>query len=215
MKMESVYSRFRQKEEVVAHRQRKYLRYFQKGGLILDVGCGRGEFLEILKQNHIKAEGVDSDPAMIEVCHKKNLKAFHSSAMEYLSDKKEVYDGIFASHVLEHMSGDSVVEFLKRCHRSLKPRGKLVVITPNPENLQVLTCTFWLDLTHRRPYPLMLLKALLEESGFRIEDSGEDSDTRSAGFKRRMAGFWVKYAISAKLARALYGAQDIFVVGEK
>jgi hypothetical protein len=97
----------------------------------------------------------------------------------------------------------------------LKPRGKLVIITPNPENLQVITCTFWLDLTHRRPYPLMLLKALLEESGFKIEDAGEDSDTGSAGLKRRIAGFWVKYAISAKLARALYGAQDIFVVGEK
>jgi 2-polyprenyl-3-methyl-5-hydroxy-6-metoxy-1,4-benzoquinol methylase len=213
--MESLYSRFRQKEEVVAQRQRKYLRYFQKGGLILDVGCGRGEFLEILKQNHIKAEGVDSDPAMVELCHKKNLKVFHSPAMDHLSARIESYDGIFASHVLEHMSGESVVEFLKSCHRALKPRGKLIIITPNPENLQVITCTFWLDLTHRRPYPLMLLKALLEESGFKIEDAGEDSDTGSSGLKRRIAGFWVKYAISAKLARALYGAQDIFVVGEK
>ncbi|KPK74530.1 MAG: hypothetical protein AMJ89_06050 [candidate division Zixibacteria bacterium SM23_73] len=174
--MESVYSRFRQ-EEVVSQRQKKYVKYFRKGELVLDVGCGRGEFLEL--------------------------------------PLKEFYDGIFASHVLEHLPPDSVTEFIGNCHRALKPQGKLIAITPNPENLQVITCTFWLDLTHRRPYPLILLKALFEKSGFEIIDSGEDSDTKSASLKRRMISFWVKSILSAKLAQALYGAQDIFIVGKK
>lgn len=212
--MESLYSRFRQ-EEVVTQRQKKYVKYFQKGDLVLDVGCGRGEFLELLRQNNIKGEGIDPDPKMIDLCLQKNLKVFNSSVMTHLSPLKEFYTGIFASHVLEHMPPDSVIEFLESCYRALKPQGRLIVITPNPENLQVLTCTFWLDLTHKRPYPLILLKALLEESGFKIIDSGEDSDTRNASLKRRLVGIWVKYMLSAKLAQALYGAQDIFVVGEK
>jgi len=212
--MESVYSRFRQ-EEVVSQRQKKYVKYFRKGELVLDVGCGRGEFLELLKQNNIKGQGIDSDPQMIDLCLQKNLKAVNSSVMNHLSPLKEFYDGIFASHVLEHLPPDSVTEFIGNCHRALKPQGKLIAITPNPENLQVITCTFWLDLTHRRPYPLILLKALFEKSGFEIIDSGEDSDTKSASLKRRMISFWVKSILSAKLAQALYGAQDIFIVGKK
>ncbi len=212
--MESIYSRFRQ-EEVVSQRQKKYVKYFQKGELVLDVGCGRGEFLELLKQNNIKGQGIDSDPQMIDLCLQKNLKAVNSSVMNHLSPLKEFYDGIFASHVLEHLPPDSVTEFIGNCYRALKPQGKLIAITPNPENLQVITCTFWLDLTHRRPYPLILLKALFEKSGFEIIDSGEDSDTKSASLKRRMISFWVKSILSAKLAQALYGAQDIFIVGKK
>ena len=213
--MESLYSRFRQKEDVVTQRQKKYIKYFQKGDLVLDVGCGRGEFLELLKQNNIKGEGIDSDPQMIELCLQKNLKAFNSSVMDHLSPLKEFYAGIFASHVLEHLPPDSVTEFLENCYRVLKPQGKLIIITPNPENLQVITCTFWLDLNHKRPYPLILLKALLEEAGFAIIDSGEDSDTKSATLKGKTLSFWVKSLLSAKLAQALYGAQDIFIVGKK
>jgi 2-polyprenyl-3-methyl-5-hydroxy-6-metoxy-1,4-benzoquinol methylase len=213
--MESIYSRFRQKEEVVIRRQKKYAKYFQPDDLVLDVGCGRGEFLEILKQNRIKYEGIDSDPRMVDLCRQKGLHAFRASVTNHLSPLTGYYNGIFASHVLEHLPPDSVSEFLQSCYRALKPQGKLIIVTPNPENLQVITCTFWLDLTHRRPYPLMLLKALLEESGFGIIDSGDDKDTKSASLKRRIAGFWVKSMLSAKLAYALYGAQDIFAVGEK
>lgn len=213
--MKSLYSRFRQQEEVVTQRQKKYLKHFQEGNLVLDVGCGRGEFLELLKQNHINAEGIDSDPQMIELCLQKNLKVFNSSVMNHLSSLREFYNGIFASHVLEHLPPHSITEFLGSCYRALKPQGKLIVITPNPENLQVITCTFWLDLNHKRPYPLMLLKALLEESGFEILEYGEDSDTKSAGLKTRIKSFWLRSIMSAKLAHALYGAQDIFIVGRK
>lgn len=134
----------------------------------LDIGCGRGEWLELLKEKDIHAQGIDTDESMLEACHKLDLDAVQGNGIEYL--KKQPSQSaiiITAFHVVEHITFEDIQTLVKESLRVLKPAGLLILETPNPENIKVATENFYLDPTHTKPIPSQLLSFLPEYYGYK------------------------------------------------
>ncbi len=198
--------------------QSKYAKYFKKGP-VLDLGCGRGIFLQILKENRIEGIGIEIAKPAIEYAENKNLKVYRQDAFEYLRKavkEEEKYEGVFCSHFIEHLPCVKAQELLSLCFKILQPGGVLIVITPNPGDLRVMTDIFWLDQTHVRPYPLDLLKALFAKEGFKITNSGIDPDTKLKHFKNNLFDRISKFFFSkTPLGIYLNTGHDSYIIGEK
>ena len=132
-----------------------------------DLGCGRGEWLEILKQNGFAARGCDVSDEMIKECEKNALETKNQGAIEFLSELEDSSLALVSAFQLaEHLEFSELCELIKQARRVLKDGGILILETPNPENLRVATLTFYLDVTHVKPIPPMLLEYLCEFEGF-------------------------------------------------
>ena len=165
--------KFRGPRGLIQQRLEVYLPFVQPvcaaypEALVLDLGCGRGEWLELLQKNSIAAMGVDLDTGMLAACQQINLKVQCQDALESL---KQLQDGsasvVSAFHLVEHLPFDRVKDLVAECHRVLKPGGLLIMETPNPENFMVATHNFYLDPTHLRPIPPDLLAFVPEYLGY-------------------------------------------------
>jgi 2-polyprenyl-3-methyl-5-hydroxy-6-metoxy-1,4-benzoquinol methylase len=130
--------RFRGNEEELKERQRTYLQYFQDKENVLDIGCGRGEFLELLRECGIKARGVDLDLDMVLLCREKGLDVVMDDAFAHLTVlPDDSVGGVFAAQVIEHLHPRRVIELVRLCYRKLVPGGVLILETPNPKCLMV------------------------------------------------------------------------------
>lgn len=133
----------------------------------VDLGCGRGEWLEILKQNGFAARGCDVSEEMLKECEKNALEAKNQGAIEFLSELEDSSLALVSAfQLVEHLEFSELCELIKQARRVLKDGGILLLETPNPENLRVATLTFYLDVTHVKPIPPMLLEYLCEFEGF-------------------------------------------------
>jgi SAM-dependent methyltransferase len=142
---------FRGPEAFIRERQRVYVPLVIGHDPVLDIGCGRGEFLDLLASAHIPATGVDSDAGMVARCQGKGLHVVHADALQYLRDAQPQSVGtVFAAQVVEHFSYDSLLEFFRLVRRALRPGGLLIAETVNPHALPAFK-TFWTDLTHHNP----------------------------------------------------------------
>jgi 2-polyprenyl-3-methyl-5-hydroxy-6-metoxy-1,4-benzoquinol methylase len=168
MKSISLY-KFGGSDDVVRRIQGPYVEFFRSAGPVLDIGCGRGIFLELLAKAGIEAVGVDASQAAVAACQEKGFKVHCESAQSYLRRSPNQFGGIFCSHVIEHLGYDDALNTLELCYNALHPGGQLLVITPNAQDLEVIAEMFWLDPTHVRPYPKPLLKSMLEAVGFHIK----------------------------------------------
>ena len=133
---------------------------------VLDIGCGRGIVLDLLKEIGVDAEGIDIMPDAVAYCRAKGHQVQVAEANAFLSAKTAAYDGIFCSHVIEHLDVPDAERLLELGFRAMRPGGILVVVTPNPVDIEIIGEVFWLDRTHRRPYPGELLRSMLGEVGF-------------------------------------------------
>jgi O-antigen chain-terminating methyltransferase len=159
--------RFRGSEEEVRRRQRFYVPYFQARQAVVDLGCGRGEFLELMREAGVPARGVDRDTECVRLCRAKGLEAEQGDLLDWLRQLPEgSLDGIFCSHVLEHLPPQAALELIRLAASKLERGGLFAVETPNPECLATLAAFFYLDPTHVRPVPAPLLRFYLEETGF-------------------------------------------------
>lgn len=159
--------RFRGSEEEIRRRQAFYLPFFQGLDEILDLGCGRGEFLELMRDAGLRARGADSNAECVEICRAKGLEAEHRDLFETLLEAPESsLGGIFCSHVVEHLPPSRLPELIRLAASRLHRDGLLAIETPNPECLATMAAHFYLDPTHRRPVPAALLKFYMEEFGF-------------------------------------------------
>ncbi len=164
-----------QEPEMQARRQwhLRYARHFEGvPGDVVDIGCGSGIFLEIMRDLGLPACGVDPDPDMVEVCQSLDLQALPGDERLLSEWQNESLGGIHASHVIEHIDGSRAIAFVENALRVLKPGGKLLVRTPNWRNEMVRHEGFWLDITHIRPYPLPLLQQVFTDAGFTVELQG-------------------------------------------
>jgi len=133
----------------------------------IDLGCGRGEWLELLKEQGVSAEGIDLDDDMLSACRAQGLKVAKGDAVAYLqslpNNSRSVISGF---HIAEHLSLDNLKILVEESLRVLKPAGLLILEAPNTENLVVGTSSFYLDPTHQRPLPSQLLTFLTDYFGF-------------------------------------------------
>jgi SAM-dependent methyltransferase len=159
--------RFRGSREVIRERLESYLPFFEGGANVLDVGCGRGEFLDLLSAQGITALGIDLNPEMVEVCRARGLEVSHADAVGYLSAVPDgSLGGIFAAQVVEHLAPGYLLRFLDLAFQKLGPGGKLVLETLNPACWVAFFESYIRDITHVWPLHPETLKYLVMASGF-------------------------------------------------
>jgi len=152
---------------------------------IVDIGCGRGEILQMIADAGLYGVGIDANHLAVEYCTRKNLTAYHRDALEYLQAQDSCSCGVVtAIHIVEHLDFTYLMAILKEVLRTLRVGGGIIVESPNPENLVVSSAQFYLDPTHRNPVPLALMQVMLEYSGFIVKKidvsaRGETQVTRS------------------------------------
>lgn len=146
---------------------RQYLTFFHGCQKVLDMGCGRGAFLELLAENGIGGYGVDSDEEMVRLCLGKGLEARYSEALEHLRSLEDAsLDGLFAGHLIEHLPLATLLEFTTLCIRKLRLGAYLIAETPNTSNLYVLAHTYFRDPTHSLPLHPETYTFIFQSQGF-------------------------------------------------
>lgn len=175
--LDAMYVSFEDQErgtrEDIKHRLEFYLPYIQKAGVatgeypVIDVGCGRGEWLELLKEKGSVARGVDLNRVMQRECEELGLDVSEEDAVEFLRKLKDNSVGaVTGFHIVEHLPIRTMLMLFNEALRVLKPGGLVIFETPNPENIFVGSCTFYTDPSHRNPIPPILLVFLIEYQGF-------------------------------------------------
>ena len=153
---------------------RHYVPMFEDKSPVLELGCGRGEFLGLLDAAGIKGQGVDSDEGMVEAARRVGLDVVCADAIAFLHGDPAPgpYEGVFCAHFIEHLDPGQVRELLAGVRRVLAPGGRFVAVTPNPACYAVLSHDFWRDPTHVRFYDLPLLEFLCRQAGLEVETTG-------------------------------------------
>lgn len=160
-------NRLRGSEDMVREHHRTYLHYFQGKDVVLDIGCGRGEFLELLREAGIAGQGVDLNPDMVRHCREKGLQVSEADALSYLQSLPDDSLGAaFCSQLVEHLTTEDMLALIKAIHKKLRTGGILIVETLNPESLLVVYRWFWIDPTHIRLVHPETLKFIFESAGF-------------------------------------------------
>lgn len=164
---------FRGGRELVRQRAEPYLAQVREAGAgtreapVLDVGCGRGEWLELLREHGLHARGIDLNRIFIEICRGHGLDVTEGDAINVLSSMPDNSVGAITSmHLVEHLPFEQLIIMLDEAYRVLFPGGLLLLETPNPENLSVGAHTFYLDPTHRNPIPPAALQWMVQARGF-------------------------------------------------
>ncbi len=159
--------RFRGRPADIAAGQRDYLHWLRGlPGPLLDVGCGRGEFLRLLAEAGIAAAGIEANPVTAAACRAAGLDVAEGDAFEALGRRKDgTLGAVTAFQVVEHWEPASIFRFLREARRVTAPGGVLVLETVNTDSLSALR-TFYLDPTHVRPVPAEALRFLAEAVGF-------------------------------------------------
>jgi SAM-dependent methyltransferase len=159
-------SRMRGSTESIRERQRRYLDDFLDAAPVLDIGCGRGEFLALLRETGIEARGVDLDADMVAYARGEGLEVEHADAVEYLQGLEDgSLGGVFAAQLVEHVPAPTLVRLLELAAAKLRPGGLLVAETINPLSPLALR-NYFADLTHAQPLVPETLELLARQAGF-------------------------------------------------
>ncbi len=208
--------RFRGTREDIKDRARTYLPIVRHAGAgthehpVLDIGCGRGEWIELLKEEQLEAMGIDLNGAMVDQCQALGLKATKADALEYLEKcKSRSLGAVTGFHIIEHLPFAVWTKLFDEALRVLKKDGIVIFETPNPSNVLVGSRNFYLDPTHRNPLPSDLVKFVAESRGFvRVEIM--DLHPVKAEYLIRESS-----EVSRRFNEYFYGAQDYAVIAWK
>ncbi|MGH9345994.1 MAG: class I SAM-dependent methyltransferase [Vicinamibacterales bacterium] len=157
---------FRHPPPFVEHLFARFADYFASSSPILDVGSGRGEFLEVMRRAGIQAYGVDVNPVLVQRCRAAGLQVVEGDWLAHMSSLQDAsLGGIFSAQFVEHMSCDDLVRFLRLAHQKLRPGGRMAIETLNP-CVNTLMEKFFVDPTHEFPLHPDVLRFFVATSGF-------------------------------------------------
>jgi O-antigen chain-terminating methyltransferase len=214
--------RFRGSFEEVKERVSVYvpeLKSVAELGPVLDVGCGGGELLSVLKENDINAYGIEILDSAVEECVAAGLDARVDDALHHLASvPKGSLGAVTAIHVVEHLGINTLIEMIDLALRALKPGGMIIFETPNPGNVMVGADSFYIDPTHDHPIPSALLEFLVSIRGF--------TDARVMPLKRApnlftdvmpTEGFWANDVsrVAQHVSNVFLGAEDYAVIARR
>lgn len=205
---------FRGSRELIKKRQNEYLPYFSKCRNVLDIGCGRGEFLEIMRDNGIHATGVDFYEPFVDYCTEKGLNAVCMDGIAYLSSQNG-FDGIFAGQVIEHLTVSQIVNLIDTAYTKLPEGGVLIMETPNPQSLSIYVNAFYLDPSHIKPVHPETMRYLLKNTGFSNVDIIYTEASRPDITIPPIKGEDEFNHVMCKIQNMLFGSQDYAVVARK
>jgi len=189
----------------------RLLPHFKGRSPVLDLGSGPGLLLRLLREHGEHGEGVEYLPGPAAAARKAGHRVHRADVLAYLSRApRGRFGAVCMSHIIEHLPPRRVLEALKKVRRTLKPGGRLVILTPNPRNIGVMTRTFWGDIEHTRPYAVHLLVGLLRDAGFTIVAAGDDPYTRQPGWLHRPLT-WVRRLIVGDF----WQGADLLVVADR
>ncbi|HKR02249.1 MAG TPA: methyltransferase domain-containing protein [Pyrinomonadaceae bacterium] len=161
---------FRGKPEEVKAGLKFYLPFLKEAGIsegVLDVGCGRGEWLELLQEEGIAARGIETNQVLVERARARGLEVIEGDALAHLRTlPRESVSAVTGFHFIEHLPFERLVELLDEIARTLRPAGLLIFETPNPKNLVVGACNFYSDPTHLKPLFPETVRFVLDNRGF-------------------------------------------------
>jgi SAM-dependent methyltransferase len=160
-------NQFRGSREAISARLESYLPYFDGAADVLDVGCGRGEFLALLRARGIRGRGLDLNHEMVEVCRAAGLEVAEADVVSYLGSVPDAsLGGLFAAQVVEHLQPGYLLRFLELAHHKLRPGAPIVLETLNPACWVAFFDSFIRDITHVWPLHPETLRYLVLASGF-------------------------------------------------
>lgn len=207
---------FRGSREEIRNRLKVYLPLIEAAKVgtaespILDLGCGRGEWLDLLRESRYTARGIDTNKVMIEQCRNRGLEVFESDVITYLQSLPDASLGaVTGFHIIEHLPLPVLIELLNQTARVLKSGGLAIFETPNPQNILVGSNNFYIDPTHRNPLPSPLTKFILENTGL--------SSVKIMNLNPYQESYKVSGSeqIVERFNDYFYGYQDYAVVGYK
>lgn len=187
---------------------------------VVDLGCGRGEFLDLLVSQGVDAIGIEVDPRLVESLQGRGLRAEHADAISWLRRAEhESLGGISMIQVIEHLTPQEVVDFVVLARKKLRRGGKVIVETLNPQSLYIYARAFYVDPTHHNPIHPAYLTFLFKEAGF----EGVDIDWRSPPADREVleqvdgeealaAGLNANFS---RLNALLFGPQDYALIATR
>ena len=207
---------------MIKHKQRDYLGYFTGQAPLIDVGCGKGEFLELMREAGIEAKGVDLDLDMVLHCKERGLEVQRRDALDYLAEQPDdSVGGIFSAQVIEHLTSAQLATLVSLAWQKLKPGGVAILETLNPESLFVHYKWFWMDPSHVRLVHPQTLQFLLESAGF-AEVSSQFASPPAGVIPIPPLATGANGSATDEFNRAtdylnklIYGDQEYFVVARK
>lgn len=216
--------KYRGTRESIKQRQHQYLEYLKTDntdGVVLELGCGRGEILEMLRENDIDCIGVDCYPPFVEFCEKQGFSVTEGDALTYLTACEDnSLNGIVLSQVAEHINTDYLYQLIKTGYKKLKNNCCFIIETPNPESLATFL-NFNLDGSHIKPVHYLSLDYIFKSYGYSetIRLSNEYSEHP---YSRDMQTALIDNCCDeeqkqfySKLKNILFGATDLTIVAKK
>lgn len=219
--------RFRGSRDELKERQRIYIDHFKGSEKVLDIGCGRGEFLEILKEEGIDSYGIDTNEPMVSLCKDRGLNVIKGDGVDHLRSLEDnSLGGIFAAQVVEHLEGGDLIEMIRLSYQKLRTGATFIAETINPLCLTIFSGPFYLDLTHIRPIHPQALLFLMEMTGFRdveikfTSPYPEEMKLQQVDFFHSLRRFEDAFLNIVnnninRLNELLYGYQEYAVIGKK
>lgn len=211
-------AQFRGSRAEIKQRQQVYLAYFdrilaqpeQQRKLFVDVGCGRGEWLELLSEQGIPAIGIDSNTSMVDACLQNGYAAKVGDGIAFLQQQeKSSLAGVSGFHIIEHLPFEKLIALFDAAYEALSEDGILIFETPNPENLIIGACNFYYDPTHLKPIVPDVAQFIAKQRGFRHVEIKRlhpfPDDYQMAGDSQ----------LAQTLNKFLFSAQDYAVIARK
>ena len=207
--------RFRGSRQEINRRLEVYLPRLREAqiapgdSLILDLGCGRGEWLELLRDNGYRARGIDLNRVVIEQCQSRGLDVLEGDVIAYLQSMPDDSVAVITGfHIIEHLPFEILVKLLNEAFRVLRQRGLVIFETPNPANVLVGSCNFYFDPTHRNPLPSLMTQFLVQYCGFaEVEILNLNPSTETAISEDS--------EIAKRFNECFYGPMDYAIIGYK